>query len=61
MIETLRQYISTFNKFGMFKLAMITYLKSATMLSLKLSANRYGIGLSNDRLLIVIGKGATTL
>ena len=40
---------------------MITYLKSAAMLFFKLNKNRYGIGLSNEQLLINIAQGAAKL
>ena len=37
------------------------YLKSAAMLFFKSSANRYGLGLSNELLFIIIGQGAAKL
>ena len=37
---------------------MITYLKSDTMLFFKLSANRYGLGLLNELLFIIIAQEA---
>ena len=43
-------------------LAMITDLKSANMLLFfKMSANRYGIGLSNELTFIIIAQGAAKL
>ena len=35
---------------------MIVYLKSVTMLFFRLSANIYGLGLSNEQLFIIIGQ-----
>ena len=40
---------------------MITYLKSATILYFKMSADRYDLGLSNELLFIIIGQGAAKL
>ena len=41
--------------------AKITYLESAAMLFLKLSANIYGLGLSNELLFIIIAQGAAKM
>ena len=37
---------------------MIVYLKSATMLFFRLSAHRYGLGLSNELIFIIIAQEA---
>ena len=58
-IQNLRQYISTI--WIGYVWAMITYLKSATMLFSKVGPNRYGIGLSNELLFIIIAQGAAKL
>ena len=42
-------------------LAMITYFKSASILFSKLSAHRYGIGLSNELLCIILAQEAVKL
>ena len=40
---------------------ILTDVKSGTMLFFKLSANRYGFGLSNEPLFIIIAQGAAKL
>ena len=39
----------------------MTYLKSTTMLIAKLGENRYGIGLSNELIGIIIHQGAVKM
>ena len=51
-------YIST--AYRVFQ-ANISYFKSAAMLFYKLSANRYGLGLSNELLFIIIDQGTAKL
>ena len=41
--------------------AKITYLKNAGMLFFKYCAKKYGLGLSNELLVIIIAQGATKL
>ena len=39
----------------------LSHVKSTTMLFFKISVNRYGIGLSNELLFVIIGQGAAKL